>query len=531
MRGGSFCVQSRKRTDDAGRKCHEKEELIQYHQNEVKTMIQYERFAACMKRLLDEKQMSVAELSRKMGYKSRNSVFRILNDQTSSDVEAAFLATLKEKNCIDLTPEQWLNLDQALEISRIGYADYCSNKAIRALMMGQEAPHVNFMCMESSDEHGGLRWRSMEEVLVHYLEGAKLDIVLTGGCNASLFALFARTMIRPDLQCRITMKHYVFGGQEEIVQNIAAIQSLLYAPWYMPYLLQPDTCSPEAEALLRTTTFLIRAENHHGEISYEQFNMVDSELLCSARVKESVFSFFDMLITRSKVLLSPLRSQFVMREGGSHDYVAYTSNYGRLEKNRSIYSIRPDIPVNYIHPDILMPSLREGVAETHLAQLEHVDAMIKNLYDVHLNRWMNFFNKKKVTHTVISRKGMEKLVRTGRQADHFFAMRPFTVLERRQLLTFVREQAANNPYFSLYFLKEEPAYGLAEMTMYEGLGLMLTKAGTDYCLEKDHAEVMINHPMMMDKFKSYFMKDVLVNRVYSQQENLAILDEMIHLLG
>lgn len=494
-------------------------------------MIQNERFAASMKRVLDEKQISLTELSRLMGYKSRNSIFRILNDQTSSEAESAFYQTLREKHCIELTEDQWASLEQALEISRVGYNAYCSNMAIRALVMGEEHAQENCLCVTIGGTDADVVWRSMEEALSIYMQGKTCEMVLSGGNNAMLIAMLARLADAVKDTCKVSIRHYFFGGEDEIAQNIMAIQPLLYNKSYTPFLLQPDSCSQEAETVLRATSLIIRGDMPDGTVQSEEFRMVDRELFCSQVIQNKAFGFLDMVVHRSNVMVSLLRNQFIVEDSTINDYLNYTSQYGLMEKNKSIYSIRPDIPVTYIHPDLLRDALLEGIKQTHLSGVHDSIALLRSMYTIHLDRWMNIFQKKKVTHTVLSRKGMEKFLRTGKQVDHFFAMRPYTVEERRKIMLFLREQAANNPYFSLYFLKEEPSRQLVKMALYEGIGLMLTKAGTDYRLEGDHAEVLLSHPMLLEKYKNYFMKELLVRHVHTPQETLAILDEMIHQLG
>ena len=78
--------------------------------------------------------VSVTSLARQMGLKSRNSLFRILNDQTSNALEAAFLAELRKSQALLLTQAEWAALDEALEISRVGVSDYRNNLAIHTLL-------------------------------------------------------------------------------------------------------------------------------------------------------------------------------------------------------------------------------------------------------------------------------------------------------------------------------------------------------------------------------------------------------------
>ena len=69
----------------------------------------------------------------------------------------------------------------------------------------------------------------------------------------------------------------------------------------------------------------------------------------------------------------------------------------------------------------------------------------------------------------------------------------------------------------------------SEIGMYEGKGVLLTKANTDYRLDGGHAEALITQPEFCAEFKDYFLKQILVHDVTSARETQAIMDELIAL--
>lgn len=495
-------------------------------------MKKYERFAECMRRILDEQKISATELARAVGFKSRNSLSRILSDQTSSEVEAAFLKTLKEKQCISLNELQWHELDVALEISRVGYSDYCSNQAIRTLMTDDEpVKSEGFVCMALEDSEKQ-RVKPFSQVLQSYARCKKVEITIRGCCSPEFCRAIASVKNQQDCSCEFSVTHYMFAGSDEIVQNIVAIQPLLYAPWYTAYLIEPDSCAAEAEALLRIHSMVVHRIDSEGVERFEQLTLMDQRHMSVIELPgKRSNDFVRELIAYSKPTIQPVKKNFDDLMHEPQDYWKYTEQYRLLEKGRSVYSIKPDVPINFIHPDILLPSVMEGFTQKAFVPREQVETLVKKLYDVHMLRWNNFFTKKKVTHIIFSYKAMEHFARTGRQTDHFFAMRPYTVGERKAILTHLREQAVSNPYFWLYFLKDENSVQQAEITFYEGIGVLFTKANTGYNLEEDHAEALITHPEMGRKFKSFFMQDLLENHVLSYQKTIASLDSLIHLLG
>lgn len=491
-------------------------------------MKRYERFAECLKRLVKSRKLSTAEFARRMGCKSRNSVSRILNDSVSSDLEAAFYADLKEKDVLRLSQEEIEELDAALEISRVGYSDHCSNEAIGGLLMNADSAVNHYVCLDVDAEG---KFLSFANVMAEYAGYSRVEMLIFSCCNVAFCREIADSFSAANCVCQPEVTHYMHAGSDEIVQNVVAIQPLLYAPWYRAYFIEQDENAPETDALFSASFAMSHVVTQDGTDLWDEFLLVDGEQMCRIHLKSGgYFTFIKQILQRSSGSMHLVKHDFDNLIQGFSDYLKYVENYRLLEKNRDVYSLKPDVPVNFIHPDILLPSVMEGIAAIADMPEKQADQLVQKLYANHLFRWRNFFGKKKVTHIVFSHKAMERFVATGRQSDHFFAMRPYTSAERQKILVHLREQLANNPYFWIYLLNEEsdPSRLPAEITFYDGEGVLFTKANTDYNLtNREHSEAMIDHPEFCRKYKSFFMKDLLTSHVLTYQETLAQFDEWI----
>lgn len=488
-------------------------------------MIHGERFAVCMRRLLDEKGVTVTDLTRALGYKSRNSLFRILNDQSGSDVESSFFHLLKEKDPLKLNAEQWDVLEEALEISRLGLEDFRNNRAIKALVMAEPFPRGGLKCIQHEEREE----YSFSEVLEQFAKCSRVDITIFSCCNVALFGSFADCFAAAGESCQVSMTHFMFAGKEEIIHNLMAVQPVLYKSWYKAYFITPGICAPETEALLRASGMLIHAVGQ--EERWWQMVMLDSErILCSSVPGEAVSDVLQDMLERMGAAITPLKSEFDDLTNSGEDYLRYTDQYRQLEQGCRIFSLKPDVPINYIHPDILISPVMDGFSQAQVADQQDMEQLIRALYDVQLKRYNNFFTKKKVTHTVFSIKAMERFVNTGTQSDHFFAIRPYTKAERKAILVQLREQAVNNPFFWVYFLNDKDMEMRAELTLYEGRGMMFMQADTKYNLAGDHNEALVNHPALNEKFKNFFMKDLLVHHVMEYNDGMAELDRLIRSL-
>ena len=77
-------------------------------------MKRYERFSECLKRILEEEGLSASEVSRMVGFRSRNSIFRILSDQSSIKAQEDFLDTLKSQIGLKWPDRHWEDLQEAM---------------------------------------------------------------------------------------------------------------------------------------------------------------------------------------------------------------------------------------------------------------------------------------------------------------------------------------------------------------------------------------------------------------------------------
>ena len=212
--------------------------------------------------------------------------------------------------------------------------------------------------------------------------------------------------------------------------------------------------------------------------------------------------------------MPPLKKMFdkAMNSGG---YLDFAEECRRLEQNRAIYTIKLDVPLSFVQTDIVASCIMDGFVEK-----ETLEDMIR----VHQRRFDNYFTKKKVSHVIFSREAMERFARTGRQSDHFFALRSYTPEERVRILQNLRGQEESNPYFHVYFFEDGFQPPAAEVGLYEGVGTLMAKPYTDYNLSGEHAETIISQKEFCARYKAYFMNDLLERHVMNRRETLAGLD-------
>ena len=205
------------------------------------------------------------------------------------------------------------------------------------------------------------------------------------------------------------------------------------------------------------------------------------------------------------------------------DYITYSKNYAALERDHSIWKIKPDVGVDQIPAWILVQAVREGPVPAD----DQFTEVLDKLGRIYRDRYKNSFAKHKHCYTVFKRGAMRRFAMTGKTADHFWMMRPYTPKEREVILSELLKQQGNNPYVHFYFLKDDATLRDVEIAYYEGEGMLILDSETDYNLEQGHSEVLITHERMLSLFKEFFMNQLLQEYVCTESETADYLRHLI----
>lgn len=484
-------------------------------------------FGPCLGALLSRRSLSASELSRLMAYKSRNTIFRILDGTCGNAARQAFFDKLVEEDPIGLNDEEREALACALEISRVGAPAYLSNRGMEAMILGGSAPAGTRIMVNARETEADSI--PLTQLLSEYTRSAQLRLVITGCCSRAIMEALSEALVLRKHSCRITIRHYVYTGPEEIIENIAAIQPMLYAPCYQAYSIQPGMYSPQRAQIFRNNCFCVRVTEADGTEYDDAIVQIEHDRMVRLdRRARGGFLMAGSMLGDEHLRDHPIKSDFILSSvtQGLREYI---DQYRRIEQNRAIYAVKLDLPFSFIHPDLLVEAAKKGFIESGQATQEQLDALLPQLYEIQLQRWENMFAKRKPTYIVLYRPAMEAFARTGIQSDHFFALRPYTPQERVSILRHIRRHADENPNFFVYFLREGVKPPLMEIAFYEGEGVLLSRSFTRY--DDQHCEAIIGQSEFCRQYKTYFTDDLLERSVVSREETLEILDRLIDIAG
>ena len=318
-------------------------------------MHSYESFSACLKRCLAEAGLSATEAAKLVGFRSRNSIFRILAGETRDDVNLRFLSALHDALGDAWPKERWLSLQEALSVERLGAERYEANRAFERLLHEREEPLK--ATVQQIVEAGGGGVRDLTWALDAAARAARAEIVITGCCDSALSLLLAERCCAAGDQGRLRIRQYIDTSESTLTQHILGILPLVSKPWYNARLVQPDACQQEMLALYRMHALHICCWDEQGNRSGGMLIRFDKTHFATQWRVDGAEAFMQVLdrLRFDLELLKPMPNL----AGGPESFIQYTERYAQLEDNCTILSIKPDVHFNCIPPQVLYPAIED----------------------------------------------------------------------------------------------------------------------------------------------------------------------------
>ena len=487
-------------------------------------MEEYESFGRCLQRVLTENGISASEAARLVGFRSRNSIFRILNDETSGDVDARFLKSLWQAMGDQWPQAHWRALENALHIKIVGLAQHRDDQAFCRAMCGS-AELQPFIVETKAD--GRQQDVPMDVVLRQICSQGQWTAVICGCCDAQLTTLLSVAMNDAGSEGRLSVRHYIDVGHARMVRSILGALPLMDRVWYIARLVDEERCPAEMIPLYQLNIINLLGTLPDGS------NMVYQLLQCDKRrffLMSGAVQISQLVTVLDRYrfdleLLKPME----IPSGGPEDFVAYTDQYARLEKGCAIYSIKPDVHFNFVPTQLLYPAIVDGFQQAGIAAGDALAALVNELYRIHEGRVNNAFSGENPVHIVYSLTAMEQFMRTGVQSDHFFLQRAYTLEERREIVRRMLEHAKAHPNFDIRFQRRDLPEIRSEMTLYDGRGVLLLDGYTSYDLHDDHSEALITLPAFMQSFQRFYTEVLMKKLVLTREESLCELERLLQL--
>ena len=445
--------------------------------------------------------MSFNAFSDTLEYKSKTSLSRLMRGESNLRSMESFCQRVKEH--IDLTNEERCALTQIMQIARSGCSETAQEMEAFMRMDVTDETDINL-----EDNEGRI-----QTLAARYSGITGMSVLITNCHYVPIYPTICRWLRDQDAH----VCHYmiIYDDPARTIHAITALLPIVYEKNYEGYAFKKPTermvyGMQTADSMIVTYT-APDGGSHEDLILFDQTQ--HGRVLTADR--PNISRMFSLPWTGYETIKRTY-FQFTMLD----DYLQYSEECAALERDCAQYIIESDPCVNMIPVSVLKAAFVDkcGDVDSHL---------LAQLVDVYERRFQNLIQKHTATHYIMKRSALMSFVRTGRTQDHFWGMRPYTVEERILILENLIEQSERNPYYHLYFLKDEDMLRDIQICCYEGRGLLILDAQTSFNLAKDHAEILITQNEFLEQYRLYFTQYLLKDSVLSKEQTREFLYECL----
>ncbi len=472
--------------------------------------------------LLRKKNCSAAELARRLGYKSHTSVVRILHQEVSHEVQKAFFNRLILTNALHLSADELASLRQCLETEAFPLAVRRAHEFLWDFLFAEQAQAaLPVITLFTEDEEPrqlqGNQWVNT------FTSAERIDMLIFGCCEESFFSLLSQAFFQFENKCWI--RHYCDLGvsPDNAVKSMICAATMIRFKQYEAFYMQNETASNKLFTSQDGQMFLwwIDASGSTNmQVIYPSADLCFSIYKVSGGTQYRVL--LDDLLKKNSNAYTAMRSEYVHPDI-AENYLLLSQRLLFLEKNRSQRMYRPAPCYNHIATEILTPAI--------LSMLQYPEShpAIQQLHAVHTERYVNAFSMRAPSKLIFLVSGMWDFIKTGFLPDHLNELPAIPVDGRLKVLHDLLDAATNNPFFQLYFFREDIRVHNLMLSSHGDLGVYLLDPVTTIQMQRGYFEEILTFSAFIDAFNSFF-DTVLLKRSYTQQESRKKLCEMIHWL-
>ncbi len=357
-----------------------------------------ESLGQCIYAWMEAKDLNVARLSEKLGFKSKTSIFRLLHGQSNEYSRDRFYHAIE--NELD---EAWrTRFRTALLTERIGSQRHS---------LLREIDHCLFTRYEK------------DKALFGSVPKSERDTILILGCPwASTFSLVDQWLAE---SADVRVIHY-FTRWELLTSDglLPGLIGHITALRYQAVLVDQD----EVKSLPLPWNIALRTEDELTRIML----MCEKTAAWDRMANGSAW----LLALNSQLAHLPLTPLYRFDQLKSvSDYKAFTQQNYKMEYNRKTLIIKPTPGMQMMPADVVESTFLDYLVHN----IEPVAMAQESLIYTFEKRVRNFYTCKKPRLLVLSVDAMTRFARTGLMDDQFFAFRPYIKGERIRVFMILQE--------------------------------------------------------------------------------------------
>lgn len=468
-------------------------------------------FSECLHDIMQARQWSVESLAAMTGYKSRTSITRILREQSGPQNRVRFFELLCKSKM--LTPEEEERLKKALNVSLCGKDRTNAQQIFARLVSGKM-------------DTGSFEMAGIQRLLNMLNEGEAFHILLINCVYVPLFDLL-REMLAQRAACSVRHYFILEESETDVAQTLYCLSRTAYLPNYKAFICNHDAADEYMPP--RINLFSARVEKADGLAMdvlavFSNSGWIKIHQIPSA---DGLHNFVEHIFDQQMASCQPITRSCDISSGPA-SFLDTMRCYEAYERDNDTYNIKAGFCANAIPTHILratldLHKLSRIFSDVGAGELKKMlDAV---LYYQHL-RYRDTFEGKKRRNNIFSTGMLKRFAQTGLIAEHFIAMRPFSVQERIAILENLLMQACNNKFFFLYFFKDgfEPAY---EVNCFDGVGIGAFPINRENAYTNNFCYHIIYNDRLTENFKDYFLNYFKAYHTIPVNEGLELMRSLI----
>ena len=294
--------------------------------------------------------LSLAKLADQLSYKSKTSIERIMDDNTRESSIIRFEQTMNQVFC--LTEKEKSDLHRAVRITLHGKPNYLAECEMWNFIQGND--------MSSSQDVQIVEAKTgrSSSLLQIYSSVSQLHVTLMNCPYVTLYTSLQKLLS----QNGTTIDHYIYvdADNARTIYTMNVLMPIFYSRGYKGYAyIQNEVNAPQLpKGLMEADVMVCSYTDNCGE-AHEDLIVFHEPDVGTRITSHETCEIFRHLLNLNQAQYSPIKRTYFECSAWD-DYVRYSRDYAALERNRTIWKIKPDIGIDWIPTSILAAALSEG---------------------------------------------------------------------------------------------------------------------------------------------------------------------------
>ncbi len=440
--------------------------------------------------------LTLSALSQRLGYGSKTSLQRVMNGQARAS--SALQLELRLREHIPMSLEETTRLHREIGLLRFGEADWQVFEAIWVLLSAHrltDRGEVSIRVVNTGET---------TTLTEHYAEAEGLEAYVLG-CVIPPYALPLDELVaKPGA---VVYHALACENERDIINGVADVLHLVPNGSY--HLRMLSAAHEPTRGNMMVCEYSLRGQPMEDLLMMHADGTAD---LLTRPGKGQLLKLVGVYSDSYRPFKQPL--QQVLTPDG---YLSYLADFAALEHNRAIWSIRTSVGASLIPGELMIRASEDRLPAELLARAKPIA----------VQRTQNTYARRQPVCIAFKKNAVERFLETGRCFGHFSFMRPFTAEERAEILGVILQNMRANPYFHVYFLRNDNAVRDLGITAYADRGLVLLPAeGEAQPLER-YYDGRLPSPAISRLFGEFFTRELLPTACFTEHESCLMMESLL----